>query len=233
MINFRVTTAIFAAAIGMVALAPQAGADEWDKMTYVTISQPVEVPGVVLPAGKYVFKLVDSSSDRHLVTIQNDRQNHTYATIMAVNAYRVVPTGKTVFTYYETPAGQPKAIRDWFYPGDNFGQEFIYHKNFTQVSQVTQQEQTPAPPAPAPQQAEAAPAPAPAPAPEVAENTPPPPPSPAPQAEQPAPAPAPETPAPAPQVLPQTASNMPLLALAGFGCIGLGLGIGALRKVLS
>lgn len=229
MINFRMTTAMFAAAIGMVALAPQAGADEWDKMTYVTISQPVEVPGVVLPAGKYVFKLVDSSSDRNIVQIQNDRQNHTYATIMAVNDYRVVPTGKTVFTFYETPANQPKAIREWFYPGDNFGQEFIYHKKFTQISQVTQQAQTPPPPAPASQAQE-----------QVQEQTevaqvtpPPPPPAPAPQAEQPAPAPAPEASAPAPQALPQTASNMPLFALIGFGCMGLGLGVSVLRKALN
>lgn len=227
MINFRLTTALFAAAIGTVALAPNAGADEWDKLTRVTINAPVEVPGTVLAPGKYVFKLVDSSSDRHIVTIQNDRQNHTFATIMAINDYRVVPTGKTVFTFWETPEGQPKAIRDWFYPGDNYGQEFVYHKKFTQVSQVTQQAETPPPPAP---QAEA---PAPAPPPEVAENTPPPPPAPAPQAEQPAPQAAPETPAPAPKTIPQTASNIPLLAMLGFGCLGMALGIRVLARRLS
>src|SRR5579872_1682359 len=159
MINFRLTTAIFAAAIGTVAVAPQAGADQWDKLTYITISQPVEVPGAVLPPGRYVFKLVDSQSDRHIVTVQNDRQNHTYATILAVPDYRTVPTGKTTFTFWETPAGQPKAVREWFYPGDNFGQEFVYHKKFTQVAQVNQQTETPPPPP-------AAEAPAPAPPPE-------------------------------------------------------------------
>ncbi len=228
MFNIRLTTALFAAAIGMVAVAPKAGADEWDKMTYVTISGPVEVPGVVLPPGRYVFKLVDSSSDRHIVQVQNARQNHTFATIMAIPDYRVQPTGKTVFTYWETPAGQPKAIREWFYPGDNFGQEFVYHKHFTQVSQVTQQAQTPPPPAPAAQVQEQVQEQT-----EVAQNTPPPPPAPAPEA-QPEPQPAPETPAPAaPQTIPQTAGNLPLLALFGFGCIGLALGVKVLARQLN
>jgi hypothetical protein len=227
MINFRVTTAIFAAAVGMVAVAPRAGADQWNKLTYITISEPVEVPGAVLPPGRYVFKLVDSQSDRHIVTVQNDRQNHTYATILAVPDYRTVPTGKTVFTFRETPAGQPKAVREWFYPGDNFGQEFVYHKKFTQVAQVNRQTEAPPPPP-------AAEAPAPVPPAEVAENTPPPPPEPAPQAEPPAPAPqpeaAPEAPVSAPNTIPQTAGNVPLLALLGFGSIGLALGVGALAK---
>ncbi|HTA45104.1 MAG TPA: hypothetical protein VK789_21805 [Bryobacteraceae bacterium] len=227
MLNLRLTTALFAGAIGLVAVAPRAGADQWDKMTRITTTGPIDVSGTVLPAGKYVLKLVDSSSDRHIVTIQNDRQNHTFATVLAVPAYRVQPTGKTVLTYWETPEGQPKALRDWFWPGDNFGQEFPNRSKVTQISQVTQQEQTPPPP-PAPQ----AEAPAPAPAPEVAENTPPPPPEPAPQAE-PAPQPAPEAPAPAAKTIPQTASNMPLLALMGFGSIGLAFGVGKLAKRLS
>jgi len=219
MMNVRLTTALFAAVIGMVTVAPKAGADEWDKLTYVTINAPVEVPGVVLPPGRYVFKLVDSSSDRHIVQVQNDRQNHTFATILAINDYRVVPAGHTVFTFYETPAGQPKAIREWFYPGDNFGQEFVYHRKFTQVAQVTPQEQAPPPPAPQVEQ------PAPPPPPEVAQNTPPPPP-PAPEA-QPAPTPAPETSAPAPRAIPQTASSFPLLVMLGFGFVALGLGFKA------
>ena len=37
-------------------------------------------------------------------------------------------TGKTVITFGERGAGFPEAIRAWFYPGDNFGQEFVYPK---------------------------------------------------------------------------------------------------------
>jgi hypothetical protein len=49
-------------------------------------------------------------------------------TILAIPNYRLQPTGKTVFQYWEVPAGEPRALRAWFYPGDNFGQEFAYPK---------------------------------------------------------------------------------------------------------
>jgi hypothetical protein len=49
-------------------------------------------------------------------------------TILAIPNYRLQVTDKTVFQYWEVPAGQPRALRAWFYPGDNFGQEFAYPK---------------------------------------------------------------------------------------------------------
>jgi len=72
--------------------------------------------------------LVDSLSDRHIVRIFDKDKQHVITTILAIPNYRLQPTGKTVFQYWEVPAGQPKALRAWFYPGDNFGQEFAYHK---------------------------------------------------------------------------------------------------------
>jgi len=39
-----------------------------------------------------------------------------------------------VLTYWESPAGQPRPIRAWFWPGDNFGQEFAYPK--TEADQI-------------------------------------------------------------------------------------------------
>jgi hypothetical protein len=103
-------------------------ADTWDKKTTVSFSQPVEVPGAILPPGKYVMKLVDSQSDRHVVQFTNERQNHVYATTIAVPAYRSQVTDRTVITFYEAAAGQAEPIRNWYYPGDNFGQEFVYPK---------------------------------------------------------------------------------------------------------
>jgi len=95
----------------------------------VNFSQPVEVPGAILQPGKYVMKLVDSQSDRHVVQFTNERQNHVYATTIAIPAYRTQVTGHTVITFYEAAAGQAEPIRNWYYPGDNFGQEFVYSKD--------------------------------------------------------------------------------------------------------
>jgi hypothetical protein len=103
----------------------------WDKRTTVTFNAPVEIPGVsaqVLPAGTYVFRLMDSQADRHIVQILNKDESHLYANILAIPNWRLHPTDKTVMTFSERVAGEPQAIRAWFYPGDNFGQEFVYPK---------------------------------------------------------------------------------------------------------
>jgi hypothetical protein len=104
-------------------------ADQWNKKTIITVGETVQVPGKVLQPGKYVMKLLDSPSNRHIVQIFNEGEDQLQTTILAIPNYRLQPTGKTEFQWWETPAGQPKALRAWFYPGDNFGQEFAYPKN--------------------------------------------------------------------------------------------------------
>jgi hypothetical protein len=209
------------ASVGLlgVAFAPTAPADEWNKKTILTVNEPIQVPNKVLPAGKYVMKLLDSPSDRHIVQIFDADETHLQTTILAIPNYRLQPTGKTVFTFWETPPGQPKALRAWFYPGDNFGQEFAYPKSAAaQIAAVTHQtvpttEATEAADLSKAEVTQTAPAteePV-----QVAQNTPPP----APEA-APAPEPTP-TPSPVPQELPKTASPYPLIALAGIFALGL------------
>ena len=126
--------AAFAGCIG-VALSPSLQADTWDKKTTLTVTEPLQVPScctpdhtVLLQPGEYVMVLVDSLTDRHIVRIYDKDQQHVITTILAIPNYRLQPTGQTVFQYWEVPAGQPKELRAWFYPGDNFGQEFAYSK---------------------------------------------------------------------------------------------------------
>ncbi|MCC6366789.1 MAG: hypothetical protein IT165_24985 [Bryobacterales bacterium] len=122
------TLALFGLATLGLMLTPSAKADEWNEKTIVTFNQPIEIPGRVLPAGTYVFKLLDSQSDRNVVQIFNKDENHVYATILAIPDYRMEPKGKTVITFEERRAGAPEAIRAWFYPGRNYGEEFVYPK---------------------------------------------------------------------------------------------------------
>jgi ribosomal protein L9 len=109
-----------------------AKADEWNQKTVFTFSAPIEVPGVkgpmVLPAGTYEFKLLDSLSDRDIVQIFNKNGTHLYTTTLAIPDYRMKPTGTSVIKFAERAAGSPEAIKAWFYPGDNYGQEFVYPK---------------------------------------------------------------------------------------------------------
>jgi LPXTG-motif cell wall-anchored protein len=149
-------------------------ADEWDKKTIVTLKDPLEVPGVTLQPGTYVFKLLNSSSDRHIVEIMNDRQNQLITMTFTAAARRLEPDwkGRTVFTFYETADNRPMAMRQWYYPGDLDGQEFLYPHNqavsIAKVTHTTVREkdggvataEAPAP-VPSPLIANAAPAPAP------------------------------------------------------------------------
>jgi hypothetical protein len=107
---------------------PDARADEWDKKTTMTFNEPVEIPGTVLPAGTYIFKLADSDSNRHIVRVFSADQKRVYATILAISDERLTPTGKTLVTFEERVTGAPEAIKAWFYPGDNIGSEFVYPK---------------------------------------------------------------------------------------------------------
>src|ERR1700732_1959536 len=104
-------------------------ADEWDKATKVTFSEAVQVPGKVLDPGMYVFRLMDSQSNRHIVQIYNEDHTSLITTVLAIPNQRLEPSGKTILTYDERPADQPMALAAWFYPGDNFGQEFVYPKS--------------------------------------------------------------------------------------------------------
>lgn len=227
-------------------VSPTARADEWNKRTVVTINEPIAVPNMVLPAGTYVFRLLDSPSDRHIVQIFNKDETHLFATILAIPNYRLTPTGHTVFTFWETPSDQPKQVRAWFYPGDNYGQEFAYSRKAAQQIAANTSQPVITSSAQTPQEMRnsqvqtmnqsgqtaqlgqnySQPTPAPAPPPQVAETQPAPQ---APPAAEPAPEPAPE-PVPQPAQLPKTASDTPLVGLFGLLAIA---GYFALRTRVS
>jgi hypothetical protein len=213
------------ASVGLLAgaaLITSARADEWNKKTIITVNESIQVPGKVLPAGTYVMKLMDSQSDRHIVQIFDKDEKHIQTTILAIPNYRLEPTGKTQFQFWETPPGQPKALRAWFYPGDNFGQEFAYPKSEAmQIASATHEivpttyaqnesELTTAKVGTVNEQGTEQ---------EMAKSTPPPPPQ---EAERATPQPEPQaaTPAPTPQELPHTGSPYPLVGLLGLLSLG-------------
>src|SRR5947209_17749640 len=119
---FKAAAMVGSVALLSAVLTPVARADDWNRKTTITFSGPVEIPAVhltgwgVLPAGTYVFKILDSQSDRHIVQIFSKDELTVYATVLAIPNYRLQATDKTVVTFSERPAGQPEALRAWFYP---------------------------------------------------------------------------------------------------------------------
>ena len=110
-------------------LAPAANAQNGDRKTIVKFSEPIEIPGgTILPAGTYFFKLLNQDSGRWVVQIFNENQTHTFATLITIQDFRYHPTEKVVMTFAERAAGAPPAIKEWFFPGEKFGREFVYPK---------------------------------------------------------------------------------------------------------
>ncbi len=216
-------------AVLCVIVVPTAKADDWNRKTVITFSGPVEVPGVGqhnLPAGTYVFKILDSQSDRHIVQIFNQDETQVLTTILAIPNYRLKPTDKTVITFRERPAGEPEALRAWFYPGREWGEEFVYEK--PRAIELAKETNTPVLAtrielAAAPIEAlKTAPVEAVAPTGEPIELA---------QVVEPPPVVATEpATAPVAAALPKGASSLPLIALLGLLAIGAGFGLSAFSK---
>jgi len=229
-----------------VLAAPKVKADDLNRKTVVTFSAPVEVGGSgaqVLPAGTYVFKIMDSPSDRHIVQISNQDESHVFTIVLAIANYRLKVTDKTVITFRERPAGEPEALKAWFYPGREWGEQFVYEKSKAiQLAKETNEVvlSTPAVLTAAPyEELTKAPVEAVTPSGETvdtAQVVEPPPVAPAaPVAPAPVMAAAVEAPAPAPAPvlvaeLPKTASNLGLIGLCGFMLLGAGLLLPVLFK---
>ncbi len=123
--NVKRVTFILVVALLVVA-SRSARADEFDRLMVITFSGPVEVPGAVLPAGTYQFKLADPNGDRNVVEIRSDDGSKVYATLLTIPDERSTPTDDPVVTFEERAAGSPEAIRALFYPGETTGMEFVY-----------------------------------------------------------------------------------------------------------
>jgi hypothetical protein len=110
-------------------LAPGARADQWDKKTIVTFGDAVEIPGQVLPAGTYVFKLADNPTDRHIVQVWSADESQILAMIMTIPKTRFETPDESKFEFEERAGDSPMALKAWFYPGNSTGEEFTYSRS--------------------------------------------------------------------------------------------------------
>lgn len=196
------------------AIATHIQAQTFNKKTMVTFSQPVAVPGKVLPAGKYTLTILDSFANRNIVQIWNEDQTQLITTILAIPNYRLETPEETVIQFAERPANRPQAVKAWFYPGFNYGIEFVYPKpEAVQIAQAANEVVPAETVAPTPSTLKTVPLIAVTPKGE----------------EQPIAKAFPAKPAEQPKTvakaLPKTASPLPLIALFGGSCLVIGFGL--------
>lgn len=133
MLSKRLMTSAFAAAAMFTTLSAvpaHAQGGPMDARTEFTFNRPVELPGVTLPPGTYVFRFVDATTGRKVMQVQaKDASNKTYGMFLTINAERPRPSDDAELRFLETPAGAPAAVKTWWYPGNTIGREFIYPKS--------------------------------------------------------------------------------------------------------
>jgi hypothetical protein len=210
------TLSLFGAMLGP---GVRAQSNEYKQKTIVTFSQPVEIPGMVLPAGTYTIELVDSASYRHIVRFFNADQTRVIATVLAIPNARLTATDKPVMAFAERPINSPEALKAWFYSGNTSGHEFVYPKRravelaqetkepvlaFASEPKTTEEMKTAPLVAETPAREEV----------QVSEVV-----------ETPAPVLVAENRAPEAQQLPKTASPIPLIAMIGLASLGLAFAV--------
>jgi len=118
--------AILGLSLGVTLWASTAQAQPADKRTFFTFSAPIALPGTTLPAGRYIFRIVDTTSSRKVIQVLSDDGKKPFVMANTIpDQRRDAPKDATV-AFYETPRGTPAALKTWWYPGETTGYQFIY-----------------------------------------------------------------------------------------------------------
>jgi len=98
-----------------------------EEVTLFTFTAPVAVPGKVLPAGKYLFKL-DQHEELNVVKVESPDGRKLYGVFVVKPDYRLKAPAKAGLIFEPAAPGSPQVIKAWYYQGDKYGNEFIYRK---------------------------------------------------------------------------------------------------------
>jgi hypothetical protein len=125
----RMWKVLCGAAIMAVSLIPAAHADEFTKLTYFTFSAPVDMPGMMLPAGTYRFELADPESGRRVIRVSDKDGTKVHGTFLSISNQKMDAADEPLVMFKEAAAGSPQPIKAWWYPGESAGYEFVYPKD--------------------------------------------------------------------------------------------------------
>ena len=132
----KIFRALLGVTLGATLFTSAAQAQTEDKRTYFTFSGPVALPGATVPAGRYVFRIVDTTSSRKVIQVLSDDGKKPYTMSNTIPDQRRDAVKDATVSFYETPAGAPAAVKSWWYPGESTGYQFIYPR--AQAKQIAQ-----------------------------------------------------------------------------------------------
>jgi hypothetical protein len=122
----KITGAALGLALATMMMVPVAHASIANQMTKITFSRPVRIPDQqVLPAGAYWFQIRNNTSP-NTVAIYNKNRTELLATALTTPAYRAKVRGRTEVTLARGSRNRPPVLLKWFYPGTDYGHEFLY-----------------------------------------------------------------------------------------------------------
>jgi len=102
--------------------------ETFDKTTVFTFSRPISVPGVTLPAGDYMFRIVDTTTGRKVIQVLSGDGKTPYAMLHSIPDVKLEASAEPDVQFMETAKDQPYAVKAWWYPNERIGYEFIYPK---------------------------------------------------------------------------------------------------------
>ena len=136
----KILRTILGVGMGLALFTSAAQAQPEDKRTYFTFSGPIALPGVTLPAGRYLFHIVDTTSSRKVIQVLSEDQKKPYVMANTISDQRRDAPKDATVAFYESPRGAPAAVKSWWYPGETIGYQFIYPRSQAkQIAKATGQ----------------------------------------------------------------------------------------------
>lgn len=123
-----IATALLFAVLAVLTTRVAAQDTNAQERSFITFSNTVEMPGVTLPAGTYVFRLADTPT-RNVVQVLSQDEKKVLGQWLFVQSERPEVTGDTVIMFKEKAENTTPAVQYWYYPGEKIGKEFVYPKD--------------------------------------------------------------------------------------------------------
>ena len=120
-------TLLAVALVAVVANSPVGATANASKTTYFTFSRAVQLPGVTLPRGTYIFEIVNPYSDSNVVRVMSTDRTKLFALKLTLPVHRQLTSHmKASIQLGEAPSGNPPVVKSWFPEGETRGRAFIY-----------------------------------------------------------------------------------------------------------